>query len=93
MLIRPQRNMPEIDLIAGWSLVTLVFVVAGVLDGLNFQTVTTVLVLTAILSLFVMLRKRRGDRHIDFIKSLVLAQPLLWLTATMAISLRDELTH
>lgn len=60
MLIRPQRYMPEIDLIAGWSLVTIVFVVAGGLGGINFQTITTVLVLTAILSLVVMLRKKRG---------------------------------
>ena len=93
MLIRPQRYMPEIDLIAGWSLVTLVFVVAGGLGGINFQMITSVFVLTAILSLLVMLRKKRADRHIDFIKSLVLALPLLWLTATMAISQWDEFTH
>ena len=93
MLIRPQRYMPEIDLIAGWSLVTLVFVVAGGLGGINFQIITSVLVLTAILSFLVMLRKKWADRHIDLIKSLVLALPLLWLTATMAISQWDEFTH
>ena len=59
----------------------------------QLSNITSVLVLTAILSFLVMLRKKWADRHIDLIKSLVLALPLLWLTATMSISQWDEFTH
>lgn len=93
MLIRPHCLMPEIDLIAGWSLISLVFVIAGGLVGINFRIITVALAITAISSFFVVLRKRRNKQYTDFIKSLVLALPLLWLTATMTISQWDEFTH
>lgn len=93
MLIRPQRYMPEINLIAGWSLISLVFIIAGGLGDINFQIITACLALTALFSFFGMLRKKRDESQIDVIRSLVLALPLLWLTATMTISQWDEFTH
>ena len=93
ILIRPHGDMPEINVVAGWSLISLVFIIAGGLGGINFRFITAGLAFTAISSFFIILRDKRDKYNIDVIRSLVLALPLLWLTATMTISQWDEFTH
>ena len=88
------KNRPtEVDLIAGWGLVSLFFVLAGAIFNTDLRNIIIVLIcLSALSCSYIIIRERRLIAG-DVSRSLVIAFPLIWLAATMSISQWDELTQ
>ncbi|PPR10644.1 MAG: hypothetical protein CFH41_01633 [Alphaproteobacteria bacterium MarineAlpha11_Bin1] len=92
-LVRRQKEMPEINLVAGWSATILLFIIAGGFLQIDLRIVAAGLMLVAILSCGVALRRNGLNGSTDIFRSLVLTLPLLWLVSAMMISQWDEFTH
>ena len=92
-LVRRQRGLPEIDLIAGWSATCLILIVGNGFLQIDLRLVAAALAVAASFSGWLMFRGREADGSTDILRALLLSLPLIWLTATMMISQWDEFTH
>lgn len=92
-LVRRQTTLPEIDLIAGWSLCCISMIVGGGFLKIDMRIVAAALAAAALCSAWSIFRRRHADGSSDLLRTLLLSLPLLWLTAAMMISQWDEFTH
>lgn len=88
-----RRRIVEIDLIAGWAVVSLVFATAGGPFRIGFTAIATVMAAVACAAALYLFSGRRPPVAPDPLRSLGLAAPALWLAACMAISQWDEFTQ
>ncbi len=88
-----RRRLHETDAIVGWSVASLLFVLAGAFASVPFQWVATVLAAAAVAAAIYVLVRDRFNPPGDLLRSALLALPAIWLAACMAISQWDEFTQ
>ncbi len=88
-----RKRLYELDIIAGWSLVSLSYVIAGGLIGLDFRIITGALLIALAVSAYTQLKRPRPIASSDMGRALILALPVVWLAACMTLSQWDEFTH
>jgi hypothetical protein len=91
--VSARKRLFELDVVAGWSVVSLAFVAGGGVFDIDFRVITWALV--AVLAASVIVAYRRPSQIIsgDQFRALTLALPFLWLAGCMMISQWDEFTH
>jgi hypothetical protein len=91
--ISARKRLYELDIIAGWSLVSLLFVVAGGWFRLDFRVITGALLIALVVSAYVRFKRPRPAFSIDLGRTLILALPMIWLAGCMMLSQWDDFTH
>ena len=91
--ISARRRLCELDVIAGWSFVSLSYVVAGGWMRLDFRLITGALLIALAVAAYVQFRRPRPIASVDLGRTLILALPVIWLAACMTLSQWDEFTH
>jgi len=91
--ISARRRLFELDVIAGWSFVSLSYVVAGGWMRLDFRFITGALLIALAVAAYVQFKRPRPIASIDLGRTLILALPIIWLAACMTLSQWDEFTH
>ena len=88
-----RKRIYETDLIVGWALVSLAFVLAGGLLRVDFVAVSVGILAVAIAAAIYIGARDRGRWPSDVLRAVALALPAIWLAACMALSQWDEFTQ
>jgi hypothetical protein len=91
--ISARKRLYELDIIAGWSLVSLTYVVAGGWMGVDFRWITGALLVALAVSAYVQFKRPEALGSADLGRTLILALPMIWLAGCMMLSQWDEFTH
>ena len=77
--ISARKRLYELDIIAGWSLVSLTYVVAGGWMGADFRWITGALLVALAVSAYVQFKRPEALGSADLGRTLILALPMIWL--------------
>lgn len=91
--VSARKRLYELDVVAGWSVVSIAFVVGGGIFDIDFRTVAWALGLVLAASAVIAYRRRSQVVSGDLLRAVTLALPFLWLAGCMMISQWDEFTH
>lgn len=88
-----QKRLRELDIVSGWSLVSLFFVLGGGWVRLDFRLITGALALVLIVSVYVNTKRGFPQLSVGLSRTILLALPMVWLAACMTLSQWDDFTH
>lgn len=91
--ISARRRLPELDIVAGWSVISVAFVVLGGIFDVDFRIIVWALLMVVAGSAVVAFRRSPQIISGDMLRATALALPFLWLAGCMMISQWDEFTH
>ena len=89
--ISARKRLSELDMVVGWSIVSLAFVAAGGVFDISFRGITWALILAVAVSAVVVYREPLIAG--DLLRAAFLSLPFIWLAGAMLISQWDEFTH